>query len=431
MMRRLPPRAVVIPAIASAGTAGLSLLFYLIVARVFGENWLGELLIIQAGTAIVGCALMPQALLHLLGAKDREERVERYREAASIEWICYPAGLLAITVVAMHLDFVPAEWRSAIPIIFASLGIQGFGSIMGWLRAEQDWPRYLAWNLLPNVVRVPMMVLLLTMGGTESAQFGNLTNAEVVALIFLLPDLCRVAAIALPIWLKYGAFVSFGRMRSAFRSIRHNWLYDLGSSLTETGDRIVVGLLLSPTLLVFYFFARRLGVVATMVTEPIFAEAFRRGIEAGKFESLKTVARSFAAALVVAGAMIGIAFASLLWPETAEFIPPVVSTYPAVLLAIVGIDALIASSRWNRYVAHVRQRGTELLYVRLLAFICFVAVIYFTNAGVHPAMLVIALATAWSLETSYLVYAARRVDPGPSPRSAYDSLQIAATSRAK
>ncbi len=61
-----------------------------------------------------------------------------------------------------------------------------------------------------------------------------------------------------------------------------NWTYDIGSSATEVGDKYIVGLFVSPALLVVYFFMRRASAAAAIVLEPFYANRYKLFITSGR-----------------------------------------------------------------------------------------------------------------------------------------------------
>lgn len=401
-----------IPTLASGLTAAMSVLFFTGVSRVLGDDLLGRIILTQSAVALVVMGCVPQCWVYLLAAKGRAELVARYRLGFSAELFGFALGVL---LVGLALTLPGADrWRGGL-IIFASLAVQSSSSCLGWLRATESWWRYLLWVLGPNLLRVPLIWATPWLVSHRWLPDAQGAPAMAMALYFLLPDMVRWLAIAAPIALRHYKWPGFRNTAIAARQILQNWLFDVGSALTDVADKVVVGTLLGPQTLVAYFFARRLGIISTMVCEPLYAEKYRRVVlltdPLARSDSQST---SFRHGLALALAMFIVMMATVV---VATQVPPLAQMIPAAVIAMLPLfalvllaDCMLAANRWSRFLVQLNGGSSQLLVVRLAIFVLFALNVWWLGDLLAGLGLALAFGLSWFLEASYvqrLLYRAR------------------------
>ena len=398
-----------VPTISLGLGAALSVLFFIGLSSIYGDQLLGEIILVQSGVALIIVACVPQCLAYMLGGRDADDIRARFSQGVSAELAGIGLGLLVL-LVALSLPFAKAWQAGALPM-FLSLAVQSLGSCQAWMRLNDRWRSFMLWALFPNLVRVPLIWLtpIAIDHGLVSGLQGD--RAGVVTLYFLVPDIARLLLIYVPQVARNYVRPTSSALVAGVRRILQNWLFDVGSAVTEVADKIVVGAILGPTTLVVYFFARRLGVVASMVLEPFYAEHFRRVLAIGD-DQANTAARAtmqrrtyasgagFAAGLFAAMAlMVGLA---LVVPMFAVRMPVSIPAHPLLFFSVLLIDCAVAANRWSRYVALVNGGASILFIVRLLLFGVFTGGTAWFGNDWGGLGLALALGIAWSLETIFL-----------------------------
>ena len=365
-----------LPAVAVGIAAGLSVLFYLGFARVFGDTILGQVILTLSSVALLQIAVVPQSWVYIVGAHGAEEIAARFAQAATIEWAGGCAGLALLAAGTLLPIAVLSGNREAILLQYVALWAAGSTSTQGFFRAREDWRRYAAWVVTPNLARVVLIGAALVPGHPLGGLAGD--RAALVLVFFLTPELIRYAAFNLPTLLRHYRVPPRATLRPAATRILQNWLFDMGSALTEVADKVVVGALLGPQLLVVYFFARKLGVAATMVVEPVYAEHYRRVLLRAAGRERTTAQRrvywiGLATALVMAALVVAAVTGSLQIAPLARLVPETVRANVPLFVGLVLVDCLIAANRWSRYLSQLEGQAQLLLMVRILLFGGFAA----------------------------------------------------------
>lgn len=393
-----------IPTIASGLTAAMSVLFFIGLSRVVGDQLLGQVILVQAAAAIVAMVCIPQCWVYLLAAADRKDLLARYRRGFTAEAAGFAAG---VVVIAATLAFsTDGRWSGGL-LIFVSLAVQASSSCLGWLRATESWYRYILWVVGPNLIRVPLIWATPWLVSHEWLPDARNHQANVIILYFLAPDLVRWLAIAVPIALRNYRWPGLSETVAATRIILQNWLFDVGSALTETADKVVVGTLLGPQTLVAYFFARRLGIVATMVCEPFYAEQFRRTLAVS--DSLARSVRQtrvYRLGLGLAIALFAVMMAAVLFatnvPMLARWVPEAILVLLPVFTLVLLLDCLSAANRWSRFVVQINGGHAMLLGARIALFCLFTFNVWIVGDRLGGLGLAAAFALSWLLETGYI-----------------------------
>ncbi|QMW23910.1 hypothetical protein [Sandaracinobacteroides saxicola] len=400
-----PPLAVAIPTIASGLTAGLSVLFFLGLADRFGDRMLGEIILVQSAVAILQMLMIPGSWVYLLGAPDRPALETRYGEGVALELTGLLVGLALILAVTALAPLAGAGHLTAGAwAMYLSLATTAMSSCMGWLRATESWGRYLVWLILPNLLRVILVAAtpLLVQLGLLPANAGR---AQLILFFFLLPDAIRIALIYLPLAVRHFRWQGVANTVAGARLILRNWLWDVGSAMTDVADKLVVGALVGPQMLVVYFFARRIGVATVMVTDPYYAEHYRRIAQllANRGAAWRRAwGRGVGLALALFAATVAGIMLALAIPMIARYVPDTVVQSLPLFIALMLFDSLIAGNRWGRFLVQLDGGAKRLFRLRILFFALFAAVAF---AAVHAGFayaLALALAAAWAAETLIL-----------------------------
>jgi hypothetical protein len=282
---------------------------------------------------------------------------------------------------------------------------------MGMARVRNLWRRYMLWILIPNLIRVPLVwalpLIAPRLGIPDMA--GN--RSAIIFTFFLLPDMARVALIYLPQVLRHFSLPGMAELRASARQIYRNWFFDVGSAATDQADKLFVGALFGPQVLVAYFFARRIGVITVMVTEPFYMELYRRRMTGNAAPGWLVIwgrGAMLALGLSVSAAILLAVLSKV--PIAAQFLPNAVVLLMPMFAAVMVIDSLFAANRWSRFLAQVTNRAVSLLTVRLAAFGLFVLVAILM-APTQPVWgVVIAFAAALSVEALYVRALASRAE---------------------
>ena len=157
-----------------------------------------------------------------------------------------------------------------------------------------------------------------------------------------------------------------------------------------------------------YFFARRLGIVATMVCEPFYAENFRRSSKTGIHQSrrkrqLRVYLQGLGLAVALFIVMAAMVFLTAQMPMIAPLIPAAVLLSLPLFSLVLLVDCLLAANRWSRFMAQLNGGSAQLLAVRLTLFLLFALNVWLFGNGIAGLGLALALALSWILEAVYLL----------------------------
>lgn len=396
-----------VPTVTAGATAGLSMLFFLALNHVVGEKMLAHIVIVQAAVAIVQIVVVPNTWMVLIGSTN-DRLSATYSAGQSIEWI---AGLATITIITLAQGAV-GEASAGASAMSLSLLISGSNSLLGFFRAREDWFRYVLWTLIPNAMRLPFVLATpwLVREGWLSDPASD--PGKIIYLYFLLPDLVRFAVILLPHAIKNFVVPSIEILVSTARLTLKNWLYEIGSASIDQGDKLIVGSLLGPQVLVAYYFARRLGIVSVMVIEPMYWEYFRR-FQTGTGEAMsKTWRRGLGFSLLIwASAALG-AFVLSRIPLIAAFLPTAILSLFGLFIGVLLADCMNGVNRWARYIAQLSKYSLVLLGVRWTAFASFVLTIILVKDAMPTGSVLVGMASAVLIETMFILFLLKK-----APRS--------------
>jgi hypothetical protein len=229
------------------------------------------------------------------------------------------------------------------------------------------------------------------------------SRSTIILWCFLVPDIFRFATLYLPTALRHFRWPGVAAVHTAARQIYRNWFYDVGSAATDHSDKLFVGGLFGPQVLVAYFFARRIGVVTVMVTEPFFMELYRRReTGASPLGAGAIWARGLGLATAIwAGMTLAIVLATQI-PPVARFVPEAVVTLLPMFVAVMLLDSLFAANRWSRFLAQMTARAVQLFGVRLFGFGLFALVAWLVAPAMPVWGVVLAMASGLLVDTVYV-----------------------------
>ncbi len=392
-------KAFAVPTVTSGLAAALSVLFFLGLANRFGDAMLGQIILVQTAAALVQIALVPSCLVYLLGAPGGADTDARYREGLALEW----AGTLAGLVVVAIGEAVVGPAGAGAVMLYLSLALQASAATMGRARVRNQWRRYMLWILLPNLIRVPLVWGLPWLAAAQGWNLAGLDRATIIFLCFLVPDAIRFLVLYLPGALVHFRWPGLAAIRSAARQIYRNWFFDVGSAATDQADKLFVGALFGPQVLVAYFFARRIGVVTVMVTEPFYMELYRRRVTGASQLGVGGIwARGLGFALAIWAGMAVFVVAATQIPPLARFVPQAVVALLPMFITVMLLDSLFAANRWSRFLAQMTARAVQLFGVRLAAFGLFALVALVAAPALPVWGVVVAMASALLVEAAYV-----------------------------
>jgi hypothetical protein len=307
-----------------------------------------------------------------------------------------------LAIVAVGQSIAGPQGDGAV-MLYLALAIQASAATMGLARVRNQWRRYMLWILLPNLIRVPLIWGLPWLAPRFGWTMAELNRSAVIFLCFLVPEIIRFVTLYLPCAIKNFRLPDMAAVRSAARQIYRNWFFDFGSAATDQIDKLFVGALFGPQVLVAYFFARRIGVVTVMVTEPFYMEFYRRR-EGGETQfSVGSIwARGLGLALAIWAGMALLVVAATQIPPLAPILPQAVVALLPMFVAVMLFDSLFAANRWSRFLAQMTARAVQLFSVRLAAFALFALVTLLTAPTMPVWGVVLAMAAALLAEALYV-----------------------------
>jgi hypothetical protein len=408
-------KAYVIPSFSSGLAALISIGYYSLFAINFGNDLLGLFIFLLSIVSLVQIAFIPQAWVYIIAATTDRDAHYRFSVGALVELF---GGILA-ALILLVLCLIPAlPLRAHVKeamIILGGLWIAGCSSPQGLARRLNLWNIYMQWMLLPNIIR--LIFIMAYINGFRP--FGRLTGDDhrwkIYLIFYLVPEIIRFLLVYPRLLKKFFVPVQLKHVYMETIKILRNWLFDVGSAITEVADKIVVGALLGPILLVVYFFARKFSIISIMFLEPYFAESYRRLVTPDNSNPLKTATKIYLNGIAMSLSVFALIVTGLFYSHShlysvARLVPSVIYEHLYVFTAVLAIDCLIAANRWGRFISHLTSKHVHLFIVRIISFAifvigCFILIPWFSDAAV-PA----ALFCCWIFETIFDVYLLRNIN---------------------
>jgi len=186
-------------------------------------------------------------------------------------------------------------------------------------------------------------------------------------------------------------------------------MYDIGSATTEVADKYILSLIVSPSLLVIYFFVRKISSATTIILEPFYASKFKdlasildRPLSSSDL-SRPLVTGYLVAAISCVLSLMAIKVLSFISLFQVEIIPSIVMSNIGIFSTCLFIDASIAANRWGRHISLLNGQPGSLLIVRWLCFIIFVLVVMKLPAPSETISLTVGFLLYAFLEFVYVV----------------------------
>jgi O-antigen/teichoic acid export membrane protein len=399
----------------SAGLAAItSLIYYSLFARQFGDVLLGNFIFIISLVSLVQIALIPQAWVYIIGAPSSS--VIRYRFSIGVAVELF-GGLLAALILIV-LCLIPAtslrNHATEVAVVFMGLWIAGCSSPQGLARRLELWNIFLCWTLLSNVIRLIFMLVYDFIFVPFGPLNADTDKWQIFFLFYLLPEVIRLLLVYPYLLRKFYIPVSFKRVFLEARMILNNWLFDVGSAITEVADKVVVGYLLGPTFLVVYFFARKISILCVMILEPYFAESYRRIVTSVRVNLRQAASRIYFCGMSISLGILAIIILTLfLNSETVflrRFVPAAIYHHLYVFVSVLAIDCFIAANRWGRFLTQLTRKHVHLFAVRLISFGIFIAACAYLVPRISSVAIPIAFFFCWIFETLFNIDLLNKVD---------------------
>lgn len=330
---------------------------------------------------------VPQTWIYVFGAKNLEDRVGNVSIAIIMEWLGFFAGLLIVFTLIFFLN-----QQKSLLYSFIALSFAGSNSSIGFLRGEKKWIGYIACFTMPTILRLITLIISINNGDLATLSLNGF-----IINFFLIPELVRYFIFTGFIVSKHFEFCSLVNLKNGIAKIYNNWFYDLGSSIVDIGDKYFLSFMVSPKLLVIYFFVRKIGSATTIITETFYAHCY------SLFSDL--YGYCFARSVLIKGYLLALitAFTILILVAISKHIsllgvfpvPSIVVNDIQIFAILVFIDSFVTANKWGRYLSLISNKALNLLYVRLANFIIFIIFVYFANSM---------LSSSNSLTTGFLIY---------------------------
>jgi hypothetical protein len=400
----LHQKDIYIPTACSAFVSGISLVFYAMLVQTVSTNLSAAYIATTSLASIIQIAFVPQAWIYVFGAHEASERRLRYNSSVRLE-VC---GGLAGLLVVFPLVCI-SKYGIAILLAYCALILGGSTAVQGYVRGQGHWTLYSLYVTLPSLLRV----LTVTAAVWHKTALVN-TLPQMIMLYFLFPEIVRYLLINTPFTIATWQKASTELLRQTGRQLFRNWLYDIGSATTEVADKYLISLIVSPALLVVYFFERKMSSAVTIVLEPMYSSKYRKlCAQADRSDERRSLTRPLRYGYMIAAGIcltvLGIIkLLTLVSFGHIAIIPPILRDNMLLFVVCLLIDAAIAANRWGRYISIMNGTAVLLLIARWVCFAVFMTVA-FAFSFWHEA---IGLATGFFcyalLELLYVSRSARR-----------------------
>jgi len=376
-----------IPLSCSVFVAVTTFIFYSISISLVSIDLMGRFIAVFSLSAMLQTLFVPQTWIYVFSAKNLKDRVGNVSIAVIMECLGFFTGLLIVLSVIFFLN-----QQKSLLYSFIALSFAGSNSSIGFLRGEKRWTGFIACFTMPTILRLITLIVSINNG-----DLATISLNEFIINFFLIPELVRYFIFTGFIVSKYFEFCTLVNLKKGIANIYSNWFYDLGSSIVDIGDKYFLSFMVSPKLLVIYFFVRKIGSATTIITETFYANCYSlfRNLH-DYFFARSVLIKGYGLALITA-------FSILILVEISKHIsllgvfpvPSIVISELQIFAILVFIDAFITANKWGRYLSLISNKALNLLYVRLANFIIFIIFVYFANS---------ILSSSRSLISGFLIY---------------------------
>ena len=378
-------KEIFIPLSCSVFVAVTTFVFYTISISLVSIDLMARFIAIFSLSAMLQTFFVPQTWIYVFSAKNLKDRVGNV--SIIMEGLGFFVGLLIVITLIFFLN-----QQQSLLYSFIALSFAGSNSSIGFLRGEEKWVAYIACFTMPTILRLITLIVSINNGDLATVSLNGF-----IIDYFLIPELVRYFIFTGFIVSKYFEFCSLANLKNGITNIYNNWFYDLGSSIVDIGDKYFLSFMVSPKLLVIYFFVRKIGSATTIITETFYAHCY------SLFSHIN--AYCFAKSVLIKGYLLALitAFSVLILVAISKHIsllgvfpvPSVVVRDIQIFAILVFVDSFITANKWGRYLSIISNKALNLLYVRLANFIIFIIFVYFAN---------FMLSSSNSLTSGFLIY---------------------------
>ena len=261
MIKKFEPDSI-IPSVCGFVVAAISMLFYGTLVNLASTEVAAGFIATTSLAAMIQIACLPQAWIYV------------YRQPSKS--IITSSNLVEITGICLGLGFATAISNftdNGVALVYAYLALAMAGSTvsLGYLRGKRFWALFATSTLLPSFTRLAIALFLVS---TKPGKIESLTS--IILVFLLIPEGIRYLTFSIPVIALNWTSTTVAEVTDTWKKVFHNWLYDIGSATTEVADKYLISLIVSPQLLVVYFFARKITSVITISIEPIYALKYRK-----------------------------------------------------------------------------------------------------------------------------------------------------------
>ncbi|MEY4505572.1 MAG: hypothetical protein RL297_150 [Pseudomonadota bacterium] len=397
-------KEVFIPTICSAVVAGVSLIFYATLVQTVSTDLAAAFIATTALAAIVQIAFVPQAWIYVFGSHEQSDRRRRFSNSALVEI----GGGIAGLVVVVPLAFL-SDLGLSVLLAYAALFMGGCTSTQGYVRGQGRWATFALIVTMPSFLRLAI---------AASAILSNVsyvdTLPQMITVYLLVPEGIRYLLLNIPLTLAAWQSVNLQQLQQTSRQLFRNWLYDIGSATTEVADKYLISLIVSPSLLIVYFFVRKMSSAVTIIVEPYYSSRYRalslhNNYLTPQSDLIPPLRRGYIIAaiicLVLLAAVKGLSLFSF---GKIELIPNILLANIQLFIACLFIDGAIAANRWGRYISILNGSATSLLAARWICFLIFILTVFGLSDLSESMALAIGFLCYALLE---LAYVARSTQP--------------------
>lgn len=387
-----------VPTICGAVVAAVSLFFYATLMQTVSTELAAAFIATTSLAAIVQIAFVPQAWIYVYGSHEQSDRRGRFSSSALVELGGGMAGLL----VAVPLAYLSENGQSLL-LAYAALVMAGSTGAQGYLRGQRRWGTYALVVTMPSFLRLAIVASVLLNDLT-------LVNSlpEMVAVYLLIPEGIRYLLSNIPLTLGVWQSVNLEQFRRTSRQLFRNWLYDIGSATTEVADKYLISLIVSPGLLVVYFFARKMSSAVTIIIEPLYASSYRKfDYQLDHLALRSKLVQPLFSGYLIAGLtclimLVAVKSLGLISFGHAALIPESLQANMQLFIVCLFIDGAIAANRWGRYISILNGSAASLLVARWVCFAVFILTVFGLSSRSESMALAIGFLCYALLELAYV-----------------------------
>jgi hypothetical protein len=394
-----------VPSICGAVVAAVSLVFYATLVQTVSIELTAAFIATTSLAAIVQITFVPQAWIYVYGVQEQADRRRRFSSSVLVE---LGGGLVGL-LVAVPLAYL-SEYGQSLLLAYAALVMAGSTGAQGYVRGEGRWATYALFVTMPSFLRLAI---------AASVILGNFTFIsslpQMVVVYLLIPEGIRYLILNIPLTLGAWQSVNLKQVRQTSGQLFRNWLYDIGSATTEVADKYFISLIVSPNLLIVYFFVRKMSSAVTIILEPIYASSYRKlCFQLDHPATCRKLVQPLLSGYLIAAVICLIMVAAVKLLSLASFghivlIPGILLANMPLFTVCLFIDGAIAANRWGRYISILNGSAASLLVARWFCFAVFILTVSGLSSRVDSMALAIGFSCYALLELAYVARSTRCV----------------------